>query len=203
MNHHIILASQSPRRQELLRGLDIPFTVKTIKGLQENYPPTLSPEEVPEYLAKQKSAAYKTLLKPNTLILTADTVVIIDGKVLGKPHNESEARHMLHLLAGRTHKVVTGVCITGIDRQCSFSATTDVTFGTLTDNEINYYVSKYHPFDKAGSYGVQEWIGYMGVERISGSFYNVMGLPVQRLYQLLKHWDKNSDQAFIEQPDRN
>lgn len=187
-NYEIILASQSPRRQELLAGLDIKFTVKTLPNLKEVCPSDLCGEEIPLFLAKQKAQAFASILKDNTLIITADTIVWLDGKVYGKPKDAADAKHMLHELSGKTHEVITGVCITTKVRQESFAAISKVTFAELSDAEIDYYVEKYQPLDKAGSYGVQEWIGYIGVERIEGSYYNVMGLPIQRLYNMLKDW---------------
>lgn len=187
-NYEIILASQSPRRQELLAGLDIKFTVKTLPNLKEVCPPDLCGEEIPLFLAKQKAQAFASILKDNTLIITADTIVWLDGKVYGKPKDAADAKYMLHELSGKTHEVITGVCITTTVRQKCFAAISKVTFAELSDAEIDYYVEKYQPLDKAGSYGVQEWIGYIGVERIEGSYYNVMGLPIQRLYNVLKDW---------------
>lgn len=186
----IILGSQSPRRQELLRGLDIDFTVRTIDGLQEHYPATLQGAEIPLFLARQKADAFLPTLTDDDLLITADTIVWLDGRVYGKPTDADDARRMLRTLAGRTHEVITGVCLTSKRRQEAFSATTQVTFAHFSEAEIDYYIAKYKPFDKAGSYGVQEWIGYIGVESIAGSFYNVMGLPVQRLYNVLQNWDK-------------
>jgi septum formation protein len=184
----IILGSQSPRRQELLRGLDVDFEVRTIAGLEEHYPDTLQGAEIPLFLAKQKADAFLPSLTDDDLLITADTIVWLDGRVYGKPTDAADARAMLRTLSGRTHEVITGVCLTTTRRQESFSATTQVTFANFSDQEIDYYIEHYRPFDKAGSYGVQEWIGYIGVERINGSFYNVMGLPVQRLYQKLKEF---------------
>ena len=175
--YKVILASNSPRRKELLSGLGLEYEVKVMPGIDETYPETLSTEEVPVY---RKSIA------EDELIITADTVVCIDGEVLGKPADATEAHAMLRKLAGRTHLVITGVCLTTAQFQKSFAAVTEVTFDKLTDEEISFYVEKYRPFDKAGAYGVQEWIGYVGVTGMNGSFYNVMGLPVQRLYQELK-----------------
>ena len=187
---NIIHGSQSPRRQELLRGLDIDFTVRTIDGLEEHYPDTLQGAEIPLFLAQQKAEALLPTLTDNDLLITADTIVWLNGRVYGKPANADEARQMLRTLSGRTHEVITGVCLTSPNRQEKFSATTQVTFAHFDEAEIDYYISKYKPFDKAGSYGVQEWIGYIGVESIAGSFYNVMGLPVQRLYNVLQNWNK-------------
>lgn len=185
-NYNIILGSGSPRRKELLAGLDLKFTVKSIQDLEESYPETLQGEDIPMHIAKLKSDAYQ--LADNDLLITADTIVWLDGHVYGKPHSETEALEMLHNLSGRTHQVITGVCIRSKNRTEIFSAVTKVTFAHLTDKEITHYVQKYHPFDKAGSYGVQEWIGYIGVEHIEGSYYNVMGLPIQKLYGILKQF---------------
>ena len=186
--YNIILGSQSPRRQELLHGLDVNFTVNVIAGLEENYPATLQGEEIPMFLAQQKADAYLNALTPQDMLITADTIVWLDGIVYGKPKDEADAKKMLRALSGKTHDVITGVCVTTTERQETFAAISKVTFASFSDDEINYYIEKYRPMDKAGSYGVQEWIGYIGVERIDGSFYNVMGLPVQRLYTLLKNW---------------
>ena len=185
-NYHIILGSNSPRRRELLAGLDLNFEVKVIPGLEEHYPPTLQPEEIPVFLARQKAEAYIPTLSDKTLLITADTIVWNQNKVIGKPKDREDAIQMLQSLSGHEHHVVTGVCLTTTEKQKAFSVVSTVKFATLTDEEISYYVDKYHPFDKAGAYGIQEWIGYIGVESINGSFYNVMGLPVQRLYQELK-----------------
>ena len=185
-NYHIILGSNSPRRKELLAGLDLDFEVKVIPGLEEHYPTNLQPEEIPVFLAKQKAEAYIPTLPEKTLLITADTIVWNRNEVIGKPKNREEAIRMLQSLSGHEHHVVTGVCLTTTEKQKAFSVISAVKFATLTDEEIGYYVDKYQPFDKAGAYGIQEWIGYVGVENINGSFYNVMGLPVQRLYQELK-----------------
>lgn len=185
-NYHIILGSNSPRRRELLAGLDLDFEVKVIPGLEEHYPATLQPEEIPVFLAKQKAEAYIPTLPEKTLLITADTIVWNRNEVIGKPKNREDAIQMLQSLSGHEHHVVTGVCLTTTEKQKAFSVISAVKFATLTDEEIGYYVDKYQPFDKAGAYGIQEWIGYIGVESINGSFYNVMGLPVQRLYQELK-----------------
>ena len=177
----IILASASPRRKELLAGLDLDFEVKVVKGVSESYPKTLRAEEVPQYISREKAAAYQ--VADDELLLTADTVVIVDNTILGKPHDADDARRMLRLISGRTHQVVTGVTLTTAKAQKTFGVSTDVTFRQLTDDEIDYYIAHYRPFDKAGAYGIQEWIGYVGVTSIHGSYYNVMGLPVQRIYQ--------------------
>ena len=221
MNYKIILASNSPRRKELLAGLDIPFEVKVIKGIDESYPETLDAYEVAEYISSKKAEAYRGLLdeEPSgkaseeqagnpsekasekqgeeavqTLILTADTVVIAPtadeqndqegkGVILGKPKDEEDAVRMLRMLSGKTHHVVTGVCLTTRSQQRHFSVITEVTFKHLSDAEISYYISHYKPFDKAGAYGIQEWIGYVGCTGLKGSYFNVMGLPVQRIYE--------------------
>lgn len=184
--YHIKLASNSPRRRELLAGLGIEFETKVLPGIDESYPDTLRGEEIPLYIAREKAEAYRPALQPDELIITADTIVYQDGLVLGKPHDEADARRMLRLLSGHTHQVITGVCILTDTLQRSFAVTTEVTFDTLSEEEITFYVEKYRPMDKAGAYGIQEWIGFIGVTGLQGSYYNVMGLPVQRLYQELK-----------------
>ncbi len=195
-DYKIILASNSPRRKELLAGLDMPFEVKVLKGIDESYPSTLSPYETAQYIAAKKADAYRGLLADGILILTADTVVIAPtedeqndkegrGIILGKPKDAEDAKRMLRMLSGKTHHVVTGVCLTTVKEQHQFSVTTEVTFKSLSEEEIEYYVSKYKPFDKAGAYGIQEWIGYIGCTGLKGSYYNVMGLPVQRIYEEL------------------
>ena len=184
-NYHIILASNSPRRRELLGGLDIDFEVKVLPDIEENYPDHLETPEIPVYIATEKAAAYKDMMAENDLIITADTVVVLGDEVLGKPVNLDDARRMLRELSGQTHQVITGVCLMTREHQRSFAVTTDVTFKELTDAEINYYVEKYQPLDKAGAYGIQEWIGYIGVTGLEGSYFNVMGLPVQRIYNEL------------------
>lgn len=184
--YKIILASNSPRRRELLSGLGVDYEVKIVPGIDETYPESLNGEEIPVYIAQEKANAYRTSLQPDELVITADTIVYVDGMVLGKPEDEADACRMLRMLSGRTHQVITGVCLTTVDFQKSFASVTEVTFDTLSDEEIGYYVEKYRPMDKAGSYGVQEWIGFVGVTGLKGSYYNVMGLPVQRLYKELK-----------------
>ena len=184
--YHVVLASNSPRRRELLADLGIDFDVKIIKGIDETYPPELPVMEIAEFLSRKKAQAYKKEMAPNDIIITADTVVLLDDEVLGKPADESEARHMLHELSGKVHKVVTGVTIVTSSDTTSFSAVTDVEFAYLDDDTINYYVEHYKPLDKAGAYGIQEWIGCMGVKHINGSFYNVMGLPLHMLYTHLE-----------------
>lgn len=184
--YKVILASNSPRRKELLSGLGLEYEVRVMPGIDEAYPDSLPSEEVPVYIAREKAEAYRKNIVADELIITADTVVCIDGEVLGKPEDEIAACAMLKKLSGRTHLVITGVCLTTVRFQKSFAAVTEVTFDSLTDDEIRFYVERYRPFDKAGAYGVQEWIGYVGVTGMNGSFYNVMGLPVQRLYRELK-----------------
>ena len=209
MKYKIILASNSPRRKELLAGLDLPFEVKVIKGIDESYPASLDAYQVAEYISRKKAEAYRPLLgkldssseessKEQSLILTADTVVIAPtadeqddregkGVILGKPKDADDARRMLHMLSGKTHHVVTGVCLTTQQEQRHFSVTTEVNFKELSDTEIDYYIEHYHPFDKAGAYGIQEWIGYIGCVGLKGSYFNVMGLPVQRIYEEMQH----------------
>lgn len=181
---NIILGSQSPRRRELLAGLDLPFTAVTIDA-DESYPADLIGGDIPLYISRAKARAYTRELSANELLLTADTIVWLDGQVLGKPHSEAEAYTMLRKLSGRTHQVFTGVTIRYRGEETSFVDTTDVTFRELTDEEINYYINKYRPLDKAGAYGIQEYIGYIGVTSLHGSYFNVMGLPVERVYEAL------------------
>lgn len=189
----IILASNSPRRKELLGGLDIEFRTWVIPDIDETYPADLPAEETAEYIAQKKAAPYFTDehisgVGDNDIVLTADTVVILDGEVMGKPANEDEAKEMLHKLSGKTHNVITGVCLTSKSKKRHFSVNTAVTFADLKDSDIDYYVEKYKPLDKAGAYGVQEWIGYIGVTRLEGSYFNVMGLPVQRIFDELSRF---------------
>jgi septum formation protein len=173
-----------------MSGLGIPFEVRVLPDIDESYPASLTAQETAEYIATKKSVAYKRQMSDNELIITADTVVIVDDEVLGKPSDAQEARQMLFKLSGRTHQVVTGVCLTTLQRDVHFSVTTDVTFKELTEAEVDYYIKNYQPFDKAGSYGIQEWIGYIGCTGLRGSYYNVMGLPVQRIYtELLRFCD--------------
>lgn len=186
----IILASNSPRRKELLGGLGVDFEVKVLNGVDESYPDTLPAKDVAEYIATEKAAAYT--VQEDELLITADTVVIVGQDILGKPKDAADACRMLRELSGKTHQVVTGVCLTTSKEQRCFSVTTDVTFKQLSDAEIEHYVDKYKPFDKAGAYGIQEWIGYIGVTALNGSYYNVMGFPVQRVYEeLTTHFKLN------------
>ena len=184
--YKVVLASNSPRRKELLSGLGISYEVKTMPDIDESFPKGLAEVEIPVYIARSKADAYRPLMNDDELIITADTIVWLDGEVMGKPSDEIDARRMLHALSGQTHQVITGVCLTTVFRQKSFATVTDVTFSRLSDEEIDYYVEHYRPMDKAGSYGIQEWIGFVGVERISGSYFNVVGMPIQRLYTELK-----------------
>lgn len=185
--YKVILASGSPRRRELMAGLGVNYEVRILPDVDESYPDTLQGEEIPLYIAKEKADAYMPMMQPDELIITADTIVWLDGEVLGKPRDREDALQMLRTMSGRTHEVFTGVCITTTDWQRSFTAQTEVRFATLSEDEIIYYVDNFKPMDKAGAYGVQEWIGFIGVENISGSYYNIMGLPVQKLYrELLK-----------------
>ena len=185
-NHRLILASASPRRRELLAACDLDFTLAEKFECEECYPADLATEKVAEYLSQLKSNAYPHALGEKDILLTADTVVILGNKILGKPHSEAEAVEMISSLSGATHKVVTGVTLRTAKQTLSFSAESLVSFRSLDEEEVRYYVKKYRPLDKAGAYGIQEWIGYIGIEGIEGSFYNVMGLPVQRLYTALK-----------------
>ena len=203
MKYKIILASNSPRRRELLAGLDVNFEVKVLRGIDESYPEDLDAYDVAEYIAQKKADAYRSLLdgdeaSDDLLILTADTVVIApaadeqngqEGKgiILGKPQNADDAVRMLKMLSGKTHHVVTGVCLTTKKEQRKFSVCTEVSFKEFEEWEINCYITHYKPFDKAGAYGIQEWIGYIGCTGLKGSYFNVMGLPVQRIYaEMLK-----------------
>lgn len=182
--YNIVLASASPRRKELLSGLDFEYKITVLPDIDESYPNNIKGASIAEYIAQKKADSYK--VTNNTLLITADTIVLLEDKVLGKPKDADDAKRMLHLLSGKTHTVATGVCITTANKSHSFVVTSEVRFAQLESHEIDYYVDKYKPFDKAGAYGIQEWIGYIAVEHISGSYFNIMGLPVQRLYQVLK-----------------
>lgn len=186
----LILASNSPRRRELLGGLGYPYEVRVLDGIDESYPETLQGSEVAAYISRAKADAYRATMADDEIIITADTIVCLDDKVLGKPANEAEAMAMLSSLSGRTHQVYTGVTIVAVEESSTFVSRSDVTFAALDEEEIKHYVTQYRPMDKAGAYGIQEWIGYIGVERIEGSYFNVMGLPVQRLYTELKKYLK-------------
>lgn len=193
---NIILGSQSPRRRELMKGLDIPFTTITIDA-DESYPKDLRGGDIPLYISRAKARAYAGKLTEEDLLITSDTIVWLDGEMLGKPHWEAEAKQMLGRLSGHTHQVFTAVCFTRLDTAAGDSAapkyiqdtlvdSSDVTFRELTAEEIDYYVEHYHPMDKAGSYAIQEWIGYVGITRIEGSQYTVMGFPIEQVYMYLK-----------------
>jgi septum formation protein len=200
VKYNIILGSQSPRRRELMAGLDIPFTCVTIDA-DESYPYELQAGDIPLYISRAKARAYACELRENDLLITSDTIVWLNGEMLGKPQNEADAKAMLARLSGQTHEVYTAVCFTWLDTShpssslqggkqevgsCSFVDCTKVTFKTLSEQEIDYYVSKYRPLDKAGAYGVQEWIGYVGVTKMEGSYFNVMGFPISRVYDTLR-----------------
>ena len=184
--YRILLGSKSPRRRELLQMMRIPFNVVNITGVEETYPDTMPAVEIPLYLSGIKADAYLPHLKEDELVITADTLVVHNDRILGKPHTHEEAITMLRSLAGDTHLVVTGVTIATSRQRTSFSVTTEVTFSNLSEDEIRYYVDNFLPLDKAGAYGIQEWIGGVAVEKINGSFYNVMGLPIHRFYTELK-----------------
>ena len=184
-NYKLILASASPRRQQLMKDAGFTFEVR-LKNVEEKYPQELHLENVPEYLSKVNASAFREELKADEVLITADTVVCIHDRILGKPADRKEAISMLQKLSGNRHLVVTGVSVTTRTEQLSFSSRTDVFFKHLSNEEIEFYVDTYKPFDKAGAYGIQEWIGYIGIERIEGSFYNVMGLPIQKLYETLR-----------------
>lgn len=181
-DYHIILASGSPRRRQLIADCGIEYSLADGYQVEELYPDSLCATDVPAYLSELKSNGYPLQLKENEVLITADTVVILEGKVLGKPSDRAEAIEMIEQLGGTSHRVVTGVTLRNARKMYTFSAYTDVWMRTLSRQEVEYYVDTYKPFDKAGAYGIQEWIGYTAVERIEGSFYNVMGLPIQMLY---------------------
>ena len=181
----IILGSQSPRRRELLSGMGITFRAVNIHA-DESFPADLKEASIPLYISRAKAEAYRSQLKPNELLITADTIVWVDGMQLGKPADEADAIRMLRLLSGKTHQVFTGVTLTSLDKQTSFADTTDVTFRVINTDEIEHYVQIYHPLDKAGAYGIQEWIGYVACTGLRGSYFNVMGLPTEKLYEALQ-----------------
>ena len=185
LGKNVILASKSPRRQALLKGLDIEFEIRT-KEVEEVYPDDLQNEKVPEFLAELKSAAFEGELNDNDILITSDTVVILGDQILEKPQSREEAIEMITKLAGNTHTVVTGVCIRSNQKKDTFANHTKVTFTAMSTEEIEYYIDKYEPFDKAGSYGCQEWLGYIGIDKLEGSFYSVMGIPLHQVYASLK-----------------
>ena len=186
--YNVVLASNSPRRKELLQRLGIPFKVRTLFGIDESYPDTLRGEDIVRYISRNKANAYRSSMGPDELLITADTIVYLQGEVMGKPHDADDARRMLRALAGQVHQVITGVTIITAGDMENFAVTSQVKFSDLSDDEINYYVDRYLPLDKAGAYGIQEWIGLVAVEELRGSYFNVVGLPIQRLYQALKRF---------------
>ena len=187
-NYDIILASNSPRRKELLQRLGLPFKVRTLFGVDESFPENLRGEDIALYIARKKSEAYKSSMSSNELLITADTIVCLDGVVMGKPYGAENAKTILRQLSGRVHQVITGVTVLTQVKRESFAVTSHVKFANVTEDEIDYYVDNYLPFDKAGAYGIQEWFGLIAVEELRGSYFNVMGLPVQRLYTVLKQF---------------
>ena len=187
-NYDIILASNSPRRKELLQRLGLPFKVRTLFGVDESFPENLRGEEIALYIARKKAEAYKSSMSSNELLITADTIVCLDGVVMGKPYGAENAKTILRQLSGRVHQVITGVTVLTQVKRESFAVTSHVKFANVTEDEIDYYVDNYLPFDKAGAYSIQEWFGLVAVEELRGSYFNVMGLPVQRLYTVLKQF---------------
>lgn len=183
----LILGSKSPRRNELMAGLGLPFVVKT-QEVEENFPSSLSPLRVASYIAQKKAKSFSQNLEERDLLITADTVVIIKDQILNKPSNKEEAMEMLQKLSGNIHQVITGVCMMDVHKTVNFEDLTEVHFKDMEESELREYVENYKPYDKAGAYGVQEWIGYVAVYKMVGSFYNVMGLPVHRIYEELKKW---------------
>ena len=184
--YNVILASHSPRRKELLTRLGVSFKVRTLLGIDERYPSSLRAEEIAEYVSRKKAAGYRSYMANNELLICADTIVVLGNEILGKPRDVEEASATLRKLSGQTHQVITGVTVQTDLRIESFTAMSKVTFGEITDEEIDYYISNYLPLDKAGSYGIQDWIGMISVEHLEGSYFNVVGLPTHKLYQLLK-----------------
>ncbi|MCT4602701.1 MAG: Maf-like protein [Marinifilum sp.] len=183
-DYHLILASQSPRRHQMMKELGLEFEIKT-KEVEEVYPDGLSPKEIPAYLAELKALAFESDLKNNELVITADTIVCVDDWILGKPKDREDAFKMLSALSGKSHQVISGVCLKSKEKKVSFATTTNVHFKKLSTEEIDYYIDNYKPFDKAGAYGIQEWIGFIGINGIEGSYFNVVGLPIQKLYEEL------------------
>lgn len=185
--YKIVLCSNSPRRKELLKGLGLNFQTRIIDGIDESYDKSLLGEDIAKMISEKKAESYKATMSSDELIITADTIVYVDGEVLGKPQNKIDAARMLKMISGKCHDVITGVCLLTSNKRISFSVKTKVSFAQITDDEISFYIENYKPYDKAGAYGIQEWIGYIGVDSIQGSYFNVMGLPVQRLYSELKN----------------
>lgn len=180
----LILGSKSPRRKELLEGLGIQFETRT-KEVEETFSSEINPYKVAEFLAEKKASSFVNELNQDDIVITSDTIVLCEGEILGKPKNVEDAFRMLTKLSGKSHEVITGVCLKSLNKTISFSDTTKVWFNPLSTDEINYYISNYKPYDKAGSYGIQEWIGYIGISKIEGTYFNVMGLPVNLLYKRL------------------
>lgn len=185
--YKIVLCSNSPRRKELLKGLGLNFQTRIVDGIDESYDKSLPGEDIAKMISEKKAESYKATMSSDELIITADTIVYVDGEVLGKPQNKIDAARMLKMISGKCHDVITGVCLLTSNKRISFSVKTKVSFAQITDDEISFYIENYKPYDKAGAYGIQEWIGYIGVDSIQGSYFNVMGLPVQRLYSELKN----------------
>ena len=185
--YKIVLCSNSPRRKELLRGLGLNFQTRIIDGIDESYDKSLPGEDIAKMISEKKAESYKATMSSDELIITADTIVYVDGEVLGKPQNKIDAARMLKMISGKCHDVITGVCLLTSNKRISFSVKTKVSFAQITDDEISFYIENYKPYDKAGAYGIQEWIGSIGVESIQGAYFNVLGLPVQRLYSELKN----------------
>lgn len=198
--YRLILASGSQRRQELLSKLGIDYTVRLKNDIKESYPADLNPENIPVYISKEKAMAYIDGLADDELLLTADTIVCLDGQILGKPKDKDNAKRMLQMLSDNTHKVITGVCLTTKEWQQTFYSVTEVCFDCLSEKEIDYYIAEYEPLDKAGAYGIQEYIGYIGVKSIEGSYFNVIGLPVQRLYRELREIERKYSCSVLDKP---
>lgn len=188
IDKNIILASQSPRRQQLLKELGLTFEIKVIDNIEEKYPENLNPEEITMFLAEHKANHYKNIIKENDILITADTIVCLENEILGKPENRSEAVKILRKLSGKSHFVITGMCLMTQNQKKTFYSKTEVFFKKLTEEEIFYYIDNFQPYDKAGAYGIQEWIGLIGIERVNGSYFNVVGLPVQKLFAELKNF---------------
>lgn len=189
--YKILLVSKSPRRQHLLKEMGLNFEIAAGSDISEKYPSDLTCDEIPEYLARLKAQSFTRTINSNTIIITADTIVCLNNQVLGKPVDYNDAVRILTLLSGDKHKVLTGICLKSLEKETTFCAKSEVYFKNLSDSEIRYYIEKYKPYDKAGSYGIQEWIGYIGIERIEGSYFNVMGLPTHQLYNELSKFIDN------------
>ena len=183
----LILASASPRRQELIKGLDIPFETRVYE-VEENYPSDLSNTDIPEYLARLKASVFENKMENDEVVITSDTIVLFNDQLLVKPKNKEEAHEMLRKLSGEMHLVLTSVCVTSLSKQVCITDESKVYFKKIEEEEINYYVENYNPYDKAGGYGIQDWLGFIAIEKIEGSYYNIMGLPTHRLYEVLKQF---------------